>query len=106
FTANKTTAATIDKALQVLDSLHKNGFDDKTLASAKNYVKGQFPPRYETSGQLAGLLTQMFWYGFDESFINNFEKNVDGLSIAKSKEIINKYFPKDKLQFVVIGKSD
>ena len=48
----------------------------------------------------------MFWYGFDESFINNFEKNVDGLTVAKSKEIINKYFPKDKLQFVVIGKSE
>lgn len=106
FTANKTTEATIDKALQVLDSLHKKGFDDKTLASAKNYVKGQFPPRYETVGQLSGLLTQMFWYGFDESFINNFEKNVDGLTSAKSKEIINKYFPKDKLQFVVIGKSE
>lgn len=106
FTANKTTEATIDKALQVLDSLHKNGFSDKTLASAKNYVKGQFPPRYETAGQLAGLLTQMFWYGFDESFINNFEKNVDGLTAAKSKEIINKYFPKDNLQFVIIGKSE
>lgn len=106
FTANKTTEATIDKALQVLDSLHKKGFSDKTLASAKNYVKGQFPPRYETAGQLAGLLTQMFWYGFDESFINNFEKNVDGLTAAKSKEIINKYFPKDNLQFVVIGKSE
>ncbi|MGB4400741.1 MAG: pitrilysin family protein [Daejeonella sp.] len=106
FTANKTTEATIDKALQVLDSLHKKGFSDKTLASAKNYVKGQFPPRYETAGQLAGLLTQMFWYGFDESFINNFEKNVDGLTAAESKEIINKYFPKDKLQFVVIGKSE
>lgn len=106
FTANKSTEATIDKALQVLDSLHKKGFDEKTLVSAKNYVKGQFPPRYETAGQLAGLLTQMFWYGFDESFINNFEKNVDGLTAAKSREIINKYFPKDKLQFVVIGKSE
>lgn len=105
FTANKTTEPTIDKALQVLDSLHKTGFDEKTLASAKNYVKGQFPPRYETAGQLAGLLTQMFWYGFDESFINNFEKNVDGLTVAKSREVINKYFPKDKLQFVVVGKS-
>ncbi|MEJ7778016.1 MAG: pitrilysin family protein [Daejeonella sp.] len=106
FTANKTTEATIDKALQVLDSLHKQGFNDKTLASAKNYVKGQFPPRYETAGQLAGLLTQMFWYGFDESYINNFQSNVDGLTAAKSKEIINKYFPKDKLQFVLVGKSE
>ena len=106
FTATKTTEATLDKALHVLDSLHKKGIDEKTLASAKNYVKGQFPPKYETASQLAGLLTQMFWYGFDESYINNFQANVDGLTVAKSKEIINKYFPKDNLTFVLVGKSE
>ncbi|WP_395626530.1 M16 family metallopeptidase [Daejeonella sp.] len=106
FTAVNTTLPTVEKTLQVLDSLHSTGLDEKTLASAKNYVKGQFPPRYETAGQLAGLLTQMFWYGFNESFINNFQSNVDGLSLARSKEIITKYFPKDKLQFLLIGKSE
>jgi zinc protease len=105
FTANKTTEAAIDKALEVLNNLHKNGIDENSLTSAKNYVKGQFPPRYETSGQLAGLLTQMFWYNFDESFINNFEKNVDGLTVEKAKTIIAMYFPKDKLQFAIVGKS-
>ena len=63
-------------------------------------------PKYETASQLAGLLTQMFWYGFDESFINNFQANVDGLTVAKSKEIINKYFPRNTLQFLLIGKSE
>ncbi len=105
FTAGKTTEPAIDKALEVLNKLHSNGIDEKALASAKNYVKGQFPPRFETAGQLSGLLTQMFWYNFDESFINNFEKNVDGLTLDKAKAIIAKYFPKDKLQFVLVGKS-
>jgi predicted Zn-dependent peptidase len=105
FTAGKTTEAAIDTALRVLDKLHDKGIDETSLASAKNYVKGQFPPRYETSGQLAGLLTQMFWYNFDKSFINNFQKNVDGLTVEKAKQIIAKYFPKDKLQFVMVGKS-
>ncbi len=105
FTANKNTEAAIDKALEVLQKPHQLGIDEKTLTSAKNYVKGQFPPRYETAGQLAGFLTQMFWYDFDESFINNFQKNVDNLTTEKAKEIIAKYFPKDKLQFVLVGKS-
>lgn len=105
FTAGKTTEPAIDKALEVLNKLHKDGIDEKSLTSAKNYVKGQFPPGYETAGQLASLMTQMFWYNFDESFINNFEKNVDGLTLEKAKEIIAKYFPKDKLQFVLVGKS-
>ncbi|OLY94828.1 M16 family metallopeptidase [Cnuella takakiae] len=105
FTATKNTAAAIDKALEVMQRLHTQGVDENTLASAKNYVKGQFPPRYETSGQLAGLLTQMYWYGFDESYINNFQKQVDGLTTARAKEIIQRYFPKDKLQFVLVGKA-
>jgi zinc protease len=106
FTASKTTEPAIDKALEVLNKLHTNGIDEKALTSAKNYVKGQFPPDYETTEQLAGLLSQMFWYNFDQSFINNFEKNVDSLDLAKANQIIAKYFPKDKLQFVLIGKSE
>ncbi|MFN4313572.1 MAG: M16 family metallopeptidase [Chitinophagaceae bacterium] len=106
FTASATTEAAIDKALEVLNRLHEKGVDEASLTSAKNYVKGQFPPDFETSGQLANLLTQMFWYNFDESFINNFQKNVDGLTVAKAKEIIQKYFPKNKLQFVMVGKAD
>jgi predicted Zn-dependent peptidase len=105
FTATKNTEAAIDTALSVLKRLHKNGIDEQALTSARNYVKGQFPPDYETSGQLASLLTQMFWYGFNESFINNFQKNVDGLTLDKAKQIIEKYFPQDKLQFIMVGKS-
>jgi zinc protease len=106
FTATKTTEPTIDKALEVLKKIHDKGIDDETLTSAKNYVNGQFPPDYETSGQLAGLLTQMFWYGFNESYINNFQANVNGLTSAKAKEIIAKYFPYENLQFLFVGKAD
>lgn len=105
FTANKTTDAAINKALEVLNTLHSNGIDDETLTSAKNYVKGLLPPRYETSMQLAGLLTSMFWYGYDESYINNFEHHVDALTTARVKDIVKKYFPANNLQFVLIGKS-
>lgn len=105
FTALKNTEAAIDKTLEVLNKLHENGIDEKSLTSAKNYVKGQFPPDYETTGQLAGLLTQMFVYNFDESFINNFEKTVDGLNLEKANKIISNYFPKDNLQFVLVGKA-
>lgn len=106
FTASKTTEPAIDKALEVLKNLHTNGIDEKALTSAKNYVKGQFPPEYETTEQLAGLLSEMFWYNLDSSFINNFEKNVDNLDLTKANKIIADYFPKDKLQFVFIGKSE
>jgi zinc protease len=105
FTKTATTVEAVDLALQVLSRLHQQGVDAETLSSAKNYVKGQFPPRYETSGQLANLLTNMHWYQFDENFINTFQKEVDNLTPEKVSGIVQKYFPKENLQFVMIGKA-
>jgi predicted Zn-dependent peptidase len=47
----------------------------------------------------------MFWYKFDESYINTFQQKVDELTTAKTKEIISKYFPRENLQLVLIGKA-
>lgn len=105
FTKNATTVPAIDMALSVLDSLHKNGINEEILASAKAYVKGEFPPDYESSGALARLLTDMFTYNFDESLINTFQSKVDGLTVAQARDIIANYFPKDKLQFILVGKA-
>ena len=105
FTALETTEQAIDKTLEVLNTLHKNGLNENSLTSAKNYVKGQFPPDYETTNQLSSLLTEMFWYNFDASFINNFENNVNSLDVRRANEIIVNYFPKENLQFVLVGKA-
>ena len=105
FTKSSTTKEAIDLALKTYQRLWDKGVDKATLESAKAYVKGQFPPRYETSGQLASLMGQMFVYGYSDDFINTFADQVNSLNTDKASEIINKYFPKDNLQFVVVGKA-
>lgn len=103
FTKTATTKETIDLALKTYARLWQQGLDQATLDSAKAYVKGQFPPKYETSSQLAGLMTDMYLYGFDDAFINEFQAKVDGLTLEESKRLIDTYFPKENLQFVIIG---
>jgi len=106
FTATPNTEAAIDLALETYDRLFDEGIDEETLQSAKNYVKGQFPPDYETMGSLAGFLTQKYVYNLDDSIINNFEEEVNNLTLERTSELIQKYFPKENLQFVMIGKAD
>ncbi len=106
FTKNSSTEEAVDLALKTYRKLHEKGLDEEILASAKNYVQGQFPPRYETTRSLSGLLTDMYWYDFDEEFINTFSSKVGELDVEKANAIISKYFPEDKLQFVLIGKAD
>ncbi len=106
FTATKNTEPAIDLAIKTYNRLFEKGIDEATLKSAKNYVKGQFPPEYETAGSLAGFLTQKYIYGLEDAYINDFEKAVDDITVASANEIIKKYFPKDNLQFVLVGKAD
>ncbi len=106
FTKKKTTFEAIDLALKTYQRIWNKGIDKKTLDSAKSYVKGQFPPRYETSTQLAQLLSRMWSFNLDDSFINDFQKNVDSLNIKKANQIAKAIFPKENLQFVLIGKAE
>src|SRR5581483_10975963 len=57
YTANESTEKAIDMALSILKDLHEKGITEQQLTSAKNYIKGQYPPRVETSDQLASLMT-------------------------------------------------
>lgn len=106
FTKTSTTKDAIDLALKTYARLWEQGIDAETLESAKSYVKGQFPPRYETSSDLASLLAEMFVYNFDEKYINTFSEQVNQLTPERSKQIIADYFPKTNLQFVVIGQAE
>jgi len=93
----------LDKILEILDRLHTKGLDSKSLEIGKNYIRGQFPLGYETPGNLADLLNDMFIYGFNESFIDNFNKTIEEITVEKTREIIARYFPKNNLQMVLVG---
>ncbi|MGI2167959.1 M16 family metallopeptidase [Shewanella oncorhynchi] len=103
FTKTETTQEAMDLALKTYARLWEKGVDQATLDSAKAYVKGQFPPQFETSGQLAGLLSGMYLYGFDDKFINEFQAKVDGLTLEETQRLVKTYFPQKDLQFVLIG---
>jgi zinc protease len=105
FTATAKTEAALDLALKTYERLWEKGIDKATLDSAKAYVKGQFPPRFETGEQLASLLGDMYALGVDRSQIDNFMRDVDGLSPEKAKQLVERHFPRRNLQMVLVGKA-
>ena len=105
FTANETTEQTIDLLLKTYQKIHKVGIDTKTLESAKNYVKGQFPPDYETNAAIARFFTDASVYKIPMDYIDKFTETVNSLDSKKAKQIIEDYFPKDNLQMVFVGKA-
>jgi predicted Zn-dependent peptidase len=104
YTKNESTVQAIDMALQVLQKLHKQGITGDELASAKSYIKGQFPPSLETSKQLAQIIAINEFYGLDDREINDLEARLDAVTPAIAQQVIQKHFPTDNLVFTLIGK--
>jgi zinc protease len=105
FTKNETTTPAIDLALQVLAKLHKDGVTDEQLKSAKNYIKGQFPPNIETSRQLARIIASHEFYGLGDDEVNQLEAHLDAVTPEIARQAIQKHFPSENLVFVLIGKA-
>lgn len=106
FTRNEATEKAIDMTLDVLKRLHEKGITEEELKSAKNYIKGQFPPDIETTDQLAGLIAGLEFYGLDENEINSYYAKIDSMTVADARRVIKQHFPLDNLVFVLIGKAD
>jgi predicted Zn-dependent peptidase len=106
YTRNATTVQAIDLTLEILQHLHGQGISEEQLRSAKAYLKGQFPPRIETSGQLAALLAEFDFFGLDRREINEYFDRIDVLTLEDTRRIIKQYYPRDDLAFVLIGKAD
>jgi zinc protease len=105
FTATETTFNALDLALETYKKFTSNGIDQKTLDSAKAYVKGQFPPQYETLSALSDLSTELWAHGVSIDQFNNFESQVNSLTLEEANNLIKTRLPKDKLDILLIGKA-
>jgi predicted Zn-dependent peptidase len=105
YTRNETTEKAIDMALDVLKGFHDAGVAEEEIASAKAYLKGQFPTSIETSDDLAFTIARLEFYGLDESDINSYFGRIDQTTPAEARRIIRQHFPLEDLVFVLIGKA-
>jgi zinc protease len=105
FTRNATTEPAIDKSLEVLGRLHQQGFSLDEIASAKTYINGTLPPRYETTPQLALTLTTLELYGITRDQFNQNLIQEQNTSVTDARRVINTYFPSQDYVMVLVGKA-
>jgi len=105
FTPNASTERAMTLALETLKRLHDQGITADQLKSAKAYLKGLFPPRFETNDQLAATLAELELYGLDRKFIDGWFGRIDALTLADARRIIDQYYPLENLEFVFIGQA-
>ena len=107
FTETGKTVEAIDLALSVLDRLHVSGLDDEMIASARNYVMGQFPPSLETASSLAGMFAYLELYGLDRTYIDGYGAALEGVTPVTVHNAISDVYPHENdIVFILIGDAD
>jgi predicted Zn-dependent peptidase len=104
YTKTDTTAQAIDMALDVLKGLGAKGLTAEQLASAKAYVKGEYPTRsLQTVDQVASVLADLELYGLGRNEIDQYFQRIDDVTLEQANAVARKYYRSDNLTFVLLG---
>jgi predicted Zn-dependent peptidase len=107
YTPTETTFEALDMALGVLGRLHETGVDEEALASARNYILGQFPTALETAAQLGRQLAALAAFGLDVGYINDYGQALMAADKAAVAAVIGAVYPSpDDLVFVLLGDAE
>lgn len=104
YTRTDATVEAIDLALDVLDRFKSTSLPEETIASARNYLLGQFPTRLETAEQLAAEYASLEFYGLGRDWIDGYAQAIDRVTPASVDAVVDEVYPgRDKLVFVLLG---
>jgi len=107
FTRTDATVEAIDMALGVLGQLRDGGIDEDAVASAQNYMLGQFPPSLETAAQLGAQLAALEAYGLSASYINDYGADIMAVDVPAVANVVEAVYPSsENLVFVLIGDAE
>jgi zinc protease len=104
FTRVQSTGEALDIALQTLSTLKREGAGEQALASARNYILGQYPLGFETAADWASALAELDLYGLPESYIDEFAHSLHNVDAALSQRVVESAYPQAAdVDIVLIG---
>ena len=107
YTETSKTVEAIDMAIDLLGRLHRKGVDDEMIASARNYILGQFPLTLETASSLGDMFVYLELNGLDRTHIDAYGAALDAATPVSVHNTISDVYPgTDDLALILIGDAE
>ena len=104
--ADVTSEHTINSLLEIekeIKKLQEIPPDEEELKGIKNYEAGVFVLQNSTPGGIIGQLNFLDLYGLNDSYLNNYVKNIHGVTPKKVQEMAKTHIQFDKMAKVLVG---
>ena len=99
-----------DKAAEAIDVIRAewakiaaDGVTDEELATAKTYMTGSYPLRFDGNGTIASILVGMQIMGLPTDYPKTRNARVEAVTMADMKRVAARLFQPDDLAFIVVG---
>lgn len=102
--------ATIAEAIAVTRAewarMANEGLTAEELASAKTYLTGEYPLRFDGNGAIANIMVGMQTIGLPPDYVINRNDYIEAVTLEDVNRVAAELLQPDALHFVVVGKPD
>jgi zinc protease len=102
-TKNSSAREAISLALQQMERIQKELVLEKELESAKKYLIGSFPMRFDTQSKLANFLSQVEYYGLGLDYPEKYPSLIRSVSREDVLRVAKKYLHPERYVLVIVA---
>lgn len=104
--ANATVAEAIDVVRDEWRKVAENGVTAEELETAKTYMTGSYPLRFDGNGSIANILVGMQMIGLDADYPRTRNDKVNAVTMEDVQRVAKRLYRPDDLRFVVVGQPE
>lgn len=106
FAKNDSVFDIIEKTKKEVDNFVEKGIKEEELNRVKKFIKGKFPSSLQTNSELAGKIAEIEFYNLSKTYIGDFLRRVQELSIKEVNEVSRRHLNTENLSILALGKAD
>ncbi len=103
-TKNVTTAEALRRLREEIERIRAQPVSDEEIASAKRYLTGSFPLRFDSDAEMVSFYSQVEFYGLGLDYPDRYESLIDSVTKDDIQRVAKKYLRPEDAILVIVGK--
>ncbi len=104
--SNESIAEAIEVTRAEWARMAAEGLTEEELASAKTYLTGEYPLRFDGNAAIASIMVGMQMIDLPPDYVINRNDYVEGVTLEEANRVAAELFRADDLHFVVVGRPE
>jgi zinc protease len=102
-TKSASTAEALRRVREEIERIRSGPVSDEELASAKKYLTGSFPLRFDSDAEMVGFYSQVEFYGLGLDYPDRYDGLINGVTKDDVLRVAQKYLHPEEAIVVIVG---